>query len=336
MKKITLLVLYLVSLLLVGFFGYWFAKNGTEIVLKSPGAKIIPRPLEKYTYDNLKIRGGIASEVKIERTLKVEDEFTSYLFSYVTNGKRVTGQMNIPNGAGPYPTILMFRGYAEKETYKIGTGTAPSAKVYANNGYLTFAPDFLGYGESDVRTEDQIEARLENYTTALDALASIKNIKEADSNNVFIWGHSNGGHLAVATLEISGKPIPTTLWAPVTAPFPHSALFFQDELFDKGKTLRKDIAKFEELYDVFKYSPDNYIDWLKAPIQLHQGTLDESVPKKWSDEFVKVLKEKEKDNGAISSTEITYFVYQGTDHNMRPAWDTVVARDMMFFRKHTK
>ncbi|MDO8452490.1 MAG: prolyl oligopeptidase family serine peptidase, partial [bacterium] len=223
MRKLLFTSLWLVSILVAVFGGYWVGTHRQE-ALKSPAAKIIPRPLEKYTYDNLKIRGGIASDVKIERTLKEEDKFTSYLFSYFTNGKRVTGQMNVPNSAGPYPTILMFRGYAEKETYKIGTGTAPSAKVYASNGFLTFAPDFLGYGESEARAEDQIEARLENYTTALDALASIKNIKEADSNNVFIWGHSNGGHLAVATLEISGKPIPTTLWAPVTAPFPHSAL----------------------------------------------------------------------------------------------------------------
>lgn len=323
-KKVLVVVL---CLLAGALGGYWVGTHKQE-ALKSPAARVIPRPLEKYTYDNLARRGGIASEVKFENTIKEEEGFTSYQFSFMTEGKKVTGQMNVPNGTGPFPTILMFRGYVDPDEYKTGAGTAPSARVYANNGFLTFAPDFLGHGGSDARVEGQIAARLENYTTALDALASLQNVKEADKENIFIWGHSNGGHLAVATLEMSGSEIPTTLWAPVTAPFPYSSLFFSDELSDKGKQLRRDLAKFEELYDVFKFSLDNYTDWIKGPIQLHQGTADIEVPRHWSDEFVKTLKKKEKD--------VTYFIYPGTDHNMRPGWDTVAARDMMFFRKHIK
>ena len=47
------------------------------------------------------------------------------------------------------------------------------------------------------------------------------------------------------------------------------------------------------------------------------------MPKKWSDELVKNLKEKEKD--------VTYFVYPVADHNMKPEWDKVVERDVVFF-----
>lgn len=325
MRKPIIGVLWVISILIAVLGGYWVGTHKQE-ALKSPAAKIIPRPLEKYMYDNLAKRGGLASEVKIESTLKEEEGFTSYLFSFVTEGKKVTGQMNIPKGNGSFPTILMFRGYVDPTEYKTGAGTAPSARVYANNGFLTFAPDFLGHGGSDPRMEGQVAARLENYTTALDALASLENHKDVDKENIFIWGHSNGGHLAVAILEMSGKDYPTTLWAPVTAPFPHSSLFFQDELWDKGKQLRRDIAEFEELYDVFKFTLDNYTDWIKAPIQLHQGTADVEVPRHWSDTFVESLKKRGKD--------ITYFVYPGTNHNMQPAWNTVVERDLVFFRKH--
>ena len=324
-RIIFLPILYLLSIILAILGGYWIGTHRQE-ALQSPAARVIPRPLEKYTYDSLKIRGGISSEIKTESTLKEEDGFTSYLVSFTSDGKRITGQLNIPQGAGPFPAILQYRGYVDPKGFKTGAGTAPSARVYARNGFITFAPDFLGHGGSDPRMEGQIAARLENYTTALDALASLENLKQVDKENIFLWGHSNGGHLAVATLEISGKDYPTTLWAPVTAPFPHSSLFFQDELSDKGKQLRRDIAEFEELYDVFKFSPDNYTSWINAPIQLHQGTADVEVPRHWSDNFVEDLEKKDKD--------ITYFVYPGTNHNMQPAWETIVSRDLVFFRKH--
>ena len=63
-------------------------------------------------------------------------------------------------------------------------------------------------------------------------------------------------------------------------------------------------------------------------MQLHQGSADEAVPQKWSDDLVKVLREKDK--------QVTYYVYPGADHNMRPAWDTVVARDVEWFNQLAK
>ncbi len=113
-----------------------------------------------------------------------------------------------------------------------------------------------------------------------------------------------------------------TLWAPVSKPFPYNILYYTDEASDSGKWLRGQVAEFEKDYDVFNYSIDKYLDWIELPIQLHQGTADEAVPKKWSDELVKNLKEKEKD--------VKYYIYFGADHNMRPAWDQVVARDVEF------
>ncbi|KKU82035.1 MAG: hypothetical protein UY10_C0043G0011 [Microgenomates group bacterium GW2011_GWA2_47_8] len=69
----------------------------------------------------------------------------------------------------------------------------------------------------------------------------------------------------------------------------------------------------------------NYLDRITAPMQLHQGTGDAAVPVKWNDEFVTVLEGKKKDVG--------YFVYPGADHNLSPGWNTVIARDIEFFRK---
>ena len=170
-----------------------------------------------------------------------------------------------------------------------------------------------------------METRLVRPATVLQLLFSLASFPYVDPNHIEIWAHSNGGQIALSILEITGTPYPTTLWAPVTKPFPYSILYYTDELDDHGKYLRKKIAEFEEVYDAEKFSITNYYDWITAPIQIHQGTADDAVPREWSDEFVKTMKDKDRD--------VDYFVYPSTDHNMKPSWNSVVARDLEFFQK---
>jgi acetyl esterase/lipase len=173
------------------------------------------------------------------------------------------------------------------------------------------------------------------------------------TNNIGLWGHSNGGHIAISVLEITKQPYPTALWAPVTAPFPYSVLFFSDEDEDEGKRMRIWVNQLERDYELREFSITQYLDGLLGPIQLHHGTADEAALKIWSDEFIQKI-EKENDRRAFlkeefqaSSTEsakaddpflqpidITYYKYPGADHNMQPGWDTVVERDITFYKDH--
>ena len=144
------------------------------------------------------------------------------------------------------------------------------------------------------------------------------------TNNIGLFGHSNGGHIALAVLEITGSLYPTVLWAPVGKPFPYSILAFTDEFEDKGKALRKLISDFEKDYDITEYSIDNYFDWINAPIEIHQGLADREVPFWWSEELVAILKEKNK--------EVTYFTYPGEDHNFNAGtWSLLAERTLNFY-----
>src|SRR5690606_22771233 len=110
--------------------------------------------------------------------------------------------------------------------------------------------------------------------------------------------------IALSILEITGQEYPTTLWAPVTKPFPYSILFFTDEDPDFGRGLRKALATFEILYDPNNYSVMSYLDRINAPIQLHQGGQDDAVPLDWSDDFVQAMKETHGEDAKIN-----YYVY---------------------------
>jgi dipeptidyl aminopeptidase/acylaminoacyl peptidase len=222
------------------------------------------------------------------------------------------------------PVIVMLRGYVDQEIYETGIGTRYAADVFARNGFVTLAPDFLGYGESDMPKEDFFWERFSKPVQVLNLLASLGTLAQVDVERVGVWGHSNGGQVAISVLEISGENYPTVLWAPVSKSFPYSILYYTDEFDDEGERLRFEIAKMENLYDVRDYSIVEYFDLLKAPIQLHQGTADDAVPLEWSNELAEKLRGLDVD--------LSYFVYPEAGHNMEGSWDVVVERDVEFYR----
>jgi len=333
MKKLPLIVVLL--LLVIGFSIFYFLSFQKESVLSPVGKKIFEKPLEKYTFESLRVKRFQGSEISIGKLLKEGEGFTSYIFYFKDNGKKVSGTMNVPNNPGIYPIIMMFRGYVDKEKYTIGEGTRHSGEVLAQNNFVTLAPDFLGYGESDNPSNNSIEERFQSYTTSLSLIASLKNLNrgldkaginiKADPEKVGIWGHSNGGHIALSILELSGKDYPTVLWNPVSKPFPYSVLYFTDEFDDHGKALRRAIANFEKDYDIEKYSPTNFFDWIQAPIQLHQAIDDEAVPLRWSEQLNEQLVKLKKD--------VTYYIYPSENHNFgNGSWPTAIQRTLDFYK----
>lgn len=312
----------------VGLYVYWL-KLPLIVPVESLDVIEYHRILDRYTFDRLSMRKFTSSQIKIEKTLVKNATYTTSLFSILVDGKRVTGQLNVPVGVGKFPVIVMQRGYVDKEIYQTGVGTRKAAEVYAKHGYITIAADFLGYGGSDQESEDVFEARFEKPVAVLTILASLGTLPQADVSRVGLWGHSNGGQITLSVLEITGRSYPTVLWAPVTMKFPDSFLQFADDLPDKGAYLKHELDVFHERYVDEDYSIDSHLDKIRAKIQLHQGTADDAVPLEWSNMFVKKM------NG-LGNT-IGYFTYPGEDHNFSEgSWGKVVERDVAFFDANLK
>jgi dipeptidyl aminopeptidase/acylaminoacyl peptidase len=339
MKKNKLILLFLIFLIIAAFFIYNYLSLNVQ---KSSILPIIPKPLDKYTIENLANTNVQTGNLIIKDITSDKDDYSSYSFEFTFNPnldgktlKKTTGVITLPNLENSdlskkYPIILMIRGYIDQKLYKSGDGTKNAANEFAKNGYITIAPDFLGYAGSDKEADNVFEARFQTYITILSLIKTIENtttleleIGNLNIGNLFIWAHSNGGQIALTVLEITGKTYPTVLWAPVSKPFPYSILYYTDEADDHGKMIRKRLAEFENDYDVEKYSLTNYLDRIKAPIQLNQGSNDESVPKVWSDNLSKSLKDLD--------VSLDYIVYPGSDHNMRPSWNNVIENNLKFF-----
>lgn len=297
--------------------------------------QVVDRSLDKYTIDNLSKVQINTPSFQVIKVLKDYPKFTSNEFSLefdptLQNGttKKVSGLLNVPKDNNKHPLIVMLRGYVAVKDYFIGNGTINASLFFAKNGFITASPDFLGYGNSDGEPANIFEARFQTYTTAMALLKSIDLIPNWDHKNVFIWAHSNGGNIALTTLEITNTNYPTVLWAPVSASFPFSILYYSDEVADKGKFIRKSLSQFEDVYDANLYSLANYLDRIKAPIQLNQGTSDDAVPISWSDSLAEILKKQ--------GLNLNYNKYPGADHLMSPVWNSVIEKDLEFFRENVK
>jgi uncharacterized protein len=310
-----------------GFFGWLITGNQlAKQGIIAPTTSPTPKPLLAFTFDALAKREYQGSQIEVGEVLNDEGEgYVANLFSFYSDGKKVTGQANFPltEKSNRLPVIVLLRGWANQETYRTGMGTEKAAAVLAQNGYITLAPDFLGYGGSDRPENDVWWERFNNPAIVLNLLASIKTLPQANPGKVGLWAHSNGGQIALSVLAISQKEIPATLWAPVTKPFPYSVLYFTDTFEDEGQALRAQICRLEKDYDVAQFSLTNYLDQIKAPLQIHQGTADKSVPIGWSDEFSQKLDELE--------IVHNYFRHPGADHNMVGSWNEVVEKDLEFF-----
>lgn len=420
MKKVLFLGFGVLLCLTLGFFAkdiWLYLTNQPELISPFVSNQSKEKPLQALSIPDLKTSQFGHSKIVLEKELLEEEDFTSYLFSYTTLNKKMTGQLNMPkelllNEEDKPKVIILLRGYVPLSIYQTGVGTKNAAKMFAEAGYITIAPDFFGYGESDPEPEDTWQARFEKPKTVIELINTIETtgvptngrlgnsdigqtqkqetreqensytaeaanpINQVSSENLLppaysliptdtigLWAHSNGGQIALTTLEILSEPIPTTLWAPVTAPFPYSILFFSDEEGDEGKASRKYVSLFEETYDVFDFSLTQHLDWLSAPLQLHHGTNDEAAPIVWSDEFVQKIAAENKRRLEIreritayeatasgdsdnllqvqwmsteqhEEIELDYYRYPGADHNLQPGWDLVIERDLEFFAKH--
>lgn len=340
MKKFLLLLCFLFATTSIG--EAWYLLHPLAFPTKSLP---IPKPLLVYSFDNLKKDHFPTTQITLGNVVSTSASYFSQVFTYQTPDKpnsshllTVSGLMNSPSQPGTYPVIVMLRGFVPSSIYAPGVGTEPVAKVLAQNGFITLAPDFLGYAESSPGAVDSFENRFQTYTTTLSLLSSLATLNNGlaasysamytgDLSKTGIWAHSNGGHIALSTLAISGVTYPTVLWAPVSTSFPYDILYYTDESDDQGKVLRKILAQFETIYDTGVFSLPNYYNWIKATLDIEQGTADVEVPFWWSDNLVATLKK--------NNLDVTYNTHPGADHNMLPTstWNSAVENTLSFFKK---
>lgn len=269
--------------------------------------------------ESLRNRRYEPSQITTESTVSQNGSYTSYVFSYVSDGLKIYGRMNVPVGQGPFPVIILNHGYFNQSSFTSGDGTQTMADILARNGYLTLASDYRGFGKSE---NDGQGSRGHNPNYAIDVLnliSSVKNLDKADPDRIGMWGHSMGGEVSIRTAEVTDQVKAVVLWAPTSSNPSENAAFY-----GRGRQNTPSPNQSTE------GNPSaNDLRYINAPISLHQGLADTEVDPEWSKELNEALKKENK--------SVEYFEYPGQDHNFRNlGWDVISKRTLEFFNRYLK
>lgn len=127
----------------------------------------------------------------------------------------VTGMVSIPRKSGPLPTVAYPHGtsvsfydapsnpnvFGDISPRGESFEGPPATSVFAGNGFIHVAPDYLGLGDSTVPRHRYFHAKTEASST-IDLLSAAQellgHLRVRQDGRLFVFGFSQGGHAALA------------------------------------------------------------------------------------------------------------------------------------------
>jgi Secretory lipase len=179
---------------------------------------------------------------------------TVYHLTYQTvdpqgNVTPASGALMVPNGSdpdctGPRPIVLYAHGTTTDRNFDIAQLDASDseegvllAAVFAAEGYIVVAPNYLGYDTSTLGyhpyliAAQQSKEMIDSLTAARTALPTASAPNSTDDGKLFVTGYSEGGYVAMATHSaMQSAGITVTASAPMSGPYALAA--FGDAIFE--------------------------------------------------------------------------------------------------------
>ncbi len=271
-------------------------------------------------------------DLKVGRVLARNAVYTRYYITYKSGALTISGIMNVPKGKGPFPVLILNHGHIDTAVYTNGRGLKREQDYLARRGYVVIHPDYRNHAQSSKDPNVELGLRLGYAEDAINAVkaAQASKLSYIDGTRVGMLGHSMGGGVTLNTLVIQPNLIKAAvLFAPVSG---DAALNFERWTKRRPATAQK----LAEAYGSPEENPDfwhnvsasNFLDNITAPVMIHHGTADDSVPIEWSNKLSQSLKDAGK--------SVTYYTYPKEPHEFIKAWTQVMERTVKFFDQSVK
>jgi pimeloyl-ACP methyl ester carboxylesterase len=298
------------------------------------------KSLQNYPYKS--------SPITIQNAVVKNNIQNAYNVNYTSmGGLTVSARLRLPpikpeNIKG---IIIILRGHQNHNTYYQGRGTENPSYGYLVRGWAVIAPDFLGYGFSSPLPSPR---ELHQFYSTINAVELYKSLEQpvfrfapgvsqsdrsaipGSFKKIVLWGHSNGGQVALHFLEVIKKPVPTVLWVPVTLTYPNSISHYsRNPAWAENFKKKYPAADFSLLVYLDKIAPG-------TPILIDQGDKDKSVPKNWNDVLVIEINQENirRQLSGRGKIEIQYKVYSTDDHFLTTHWEIIYPGDIAFYEKY--
>ncbi len=271
--------------------------------------------------------------LKLGRRLGDFGAYRRYLVSFRGDGLKISGVMNVPDGKGPFPVLVLNHGYIDPDTYFPGQGMPREHDYLARQGYVVLHVDYRNHATSSKDRNVDYELRLPYAVDTINAVKAVKNskLKFLDRDRVGWLGRSMGGEVTLRALAAR----PGLVDAAVIYASTSSLTADNWKQFNQGSSDRRAVnRRIEKGYGLPSQSPEfwraasarPYLDRVTEPVLVHHGLLDETCPIAWSRRTVEAL-----DRGRA---DVTFRTYRGEGHTFERQWLTSIKRTVAFFDRH--
>ncbi|MGW0821648.1 alpha/beta hydrolase family protein [Streptomyces sp. NPDC002845] len=307
----------------------------TRAASKDPGTTPSPTPTAA---DPVSIPGLIAREhtgsgLRLGSVRARTGAYTQYAVTYEANGLTISGIMNIPEGKGPFPALVLAHGYIDPAVYTSGRGLAREQDLLARNGYVVLHTDYRNHAGSDDDPDNDVNLRLGYTEDVIGAVMALRSSgrPEIDGDRIGLLGRSMGGGVVYNTLVVApGLVDAAVVFAPVSSrPAENVDLFQRREGDPLAAEIDAEHGSPEENPAFWKQvSPLTYVDRVTEPLLMLHGTADDTCPLAWSERTAAAFEAAGKDVRLVK--------YPGEGHAFGPRWPDSMDATMAFFERRLR
>lgn len=276
-------------------------------------------------YDGRALRPG--------RVLARTDAYTRRAVTYRSGGLRISGILNVPHGAGPFPVLVLLHGYIDPAVYVTGQGLMREQDYLARRGYAVLHVDYRGHAGSDDDPGRELDLRLGYTEDAINAVLAVRRsaLDVLDGDRVGLVGRSMGGGVVYNVLVTRpGLVAAAVVFAPVSsrAQDNFERWIRADRPGLAARIVDRHGAPEQEPEFWAAVSPRTYFTRITEPLLIHHGTSDDTCPIRWTRTTYAALQAEGKDARLA--------VYPGEEHAFGPQWPLSMRRTVAFLDRRLR
>ncbi|WP_197683409.1 alpha/beta hydrolase family protein [Jiangella alkaliphila] len=305
----------------------------TPSATPSPTPTPTPTPPHPVSLPALMQQPYDGGDLALGEVLETGDGYTRYAVTYGGAGLTVSGILNLPDGAGPFPVLVLAHGYIDPDVYTTGRGLRREQDYLARQGYAVLHTDYRNHAGSDDDPANEVRLRLGYTEDVVNAVLAVRNsgIPQLDGERVGLLGRSMGGGVALNTLVVQpGLVDAAVIYASVS-----SNTVQNFDQWTRGQPGAEDLtAEIVAAYGAPEanpafwrdVSPVTFFDRVTEPVLIHHGTADDTCPPQWAHDTDAALRAAGKD--------VTLQLYEGEPHAFEAGWQLSIERTAAFFAQH--
>ncbi len=273
-------------------------------------APTTPQPVQPISLEALERADLVGGDLRLGEVRERAAGYTSYDVSYrsTTDGRgtrplRISGVLNVPDGDGPFPAVVLAHGYIDPAVYERGQGMTRERGYLAERGFVTLHVDYRNHADSGDDPRVDTAVRLGYTTDVIAAARALKSSRDVsvDPQEIALFGRSMGGGVTLKALTVRpGLFSAGVAWASVSSlEAQNFRRFIAEDAEDaelRARMSQRHGLPAEDPAFWRGLSPRPRFGEITEPVLLVHGRFDDTCPPRWAGATQRALRAAEVDS----------------------------------------